>query len=223
MASKRACTCTASVASQAIARALVSATSGSSLPTCRAASATRMPAAAHLRASDAERPLPAPTIRASGLGLLMEKFTYVAMPTRVVFGAGAVSQLAAEVERLGAKRALLISTPGRADMVRSVAKGLSVAGLFDKAVMHTPIAVVEAARAMAKSVDADCCVAVGGGSTIGFGKAIALTSLLPVVAVPTTYSASEMTTIWGISEAGGKKVGRDPKVLPKVVIYDPEL
>src|SRR5213075_179266 len=108
-------------------------------------------------------------------------------------------------------------------MVRSVAKGLGVVGLFDKAVMHTPVKVVEAARQMAKSVDADCCITIGGGSTIGFGKAIALTSSLPVVAVPTTYSGSEMTTIWGISEGGAKKTGRDPKVLPKVVIYDPEL
>jgi maleylacetate reductase len=153
----------------------------------------------------------------------MDRFTYVAMPTRVVFGAGAVSQLAVEVERLGAKRVLLISTPGRAEMVRSVAKDLKVAGLFDQAVMHTPIAAVEAARAKAKSVDADCCIAVGGGSTIGFGKAIALTSALPVVAVPTTYSGSEMTTIWGISEGGAKKTGRDAKVLPKTVIYDPQL
>jgi alcohol dehydrogenase class IV len=72
-------------------------------------------------------------------------------------------------------------------------------------------------------VKADCCVAVGGGSTIGFGKAIALSSALPVVAVPTTYSGSEMTTIWGISEGGAKKTGRDPKVLPRAVIYDPEL
>src|SRR5882672_820977 len=223
MAPKSSSTCSGSVASQAMARAFVSATTGSSLPTCRAASATRMPAAAHLRAREAERPLPAPTISASGLGLLMDRFTYVAMPARVLFGAGTVSQLAAEVERLGAKRVLLISTPGRAEMVRAVAQGLSVAGLFDQAVMHTPIAAVEAARAMAKSVDADCCVTVGGGSTIGFGKAIALTSSLPVVAVPTTYSGSEMTNIWGISEGGSKKTGRDAKVLPKAVIYDPSL
>src|SRR5258708_33002372 len=188
MASNSASTCRISAASQAKARAWVSATSGSSLPTCRAGGATRRPAAGHLRASEAERPLPAPTIRASGLGLLMEKFTYVAMPTRVVFGAGSVSELATEVERLGAKRALLISTPGRAEMVRSVAKGLSVAGLFDQAVMHTPIAAVEAARAMAKSVDADCCVAVGGGSTIGFGQAIARHTSLPVLAVAHTDS-----------------------------------
>ena len=153
----------------------------------------------------------------------MDKFTYVAMPTRVVFGAGAVSQLGAEVERLGAKRALLISTPGRAGMVRALARGLQVAGLFDQAVMHTPVAAVEAARAMARSVAADCCITIGGGSTIGFGKAIALSSSLPVLAVPTTYSGSEMTTIWGISEGGAKKTGRDPKVLPKCVIYDPQL
>ena len=153
----------------------------------------------------------------------MDKFTYVAMPMRVVFGAGAIAQLAAEVGRLGAKRALLVSTPGRAQMVRSVARGLQVAGLFDQAVMHTPLAAVESARAMARSVEADCCITVGGGSTIGFGKAIALSSSLPVLAVPTTYSGSEMTNIWGISEGGAKKTGRDPKVLPRAVIYDPQL
>jgi alcohol dehydrogenase class IV len=151
------------------------------------------------------------------------KFTYVGLPARVVFGVGAVGQLAAEVDRLGAKRVLLISTPGRAQMVRSLSGSLSIAGVFDNAVMHTPLAVVEEARKLAEKVQADCCVTVGGGSTIGFGKAIALTSGLPVVAVPTTYSGSEMTTIWGISEGGAKKTGRDPKVLPRTVIYDPEL
>ncbi len=150
-------------------------------------------------------------------------FTYVSLPTRVVFGAGAIRSLAAEVERLGARRVLLISTPGRARMVRDLAQGLAVAGVFDRAVMHTPLAVVEAAREEARKVNADCCVTVGGGSTIGFGKAIALSSSLPVVAVPTTYSGSEMTTIWGVSEGGAKKTGRDPKVLPRAVIYDPEL
>ncbi|HEY5897865.1 MAG TPA: iron-containing alcohol dehydrogenase, partial [Burkholderiales bacterium] len=144
----------------------------------------------------------------------MNKFVYVAMPMRVVFGAGTVSQLAAEVERLGAKRPLLISTPGRVQMVRSLTTGLPVAGSFEKAVMHTPLRQVEEARALAAAVKADVCIAVGGGSTIGFGKAIALTSSLPVIAVPTTYSGSEMTTIWGISEGGAKKTGRDPKVLP---------
>jgi alcohol dehydrogenase class IV len=142
---------------------------------------------------------------------------------RVVFGAGSVARLGAEVGRLGAKRVLLLSTPGRAAMVGGVSAGLPVVATFDRAVMHTPLEMAEEARALAKSSGADCCVAVGGGSTIGFGKAIALTSGLPVIAVPTTYSGSEMTTIWGISEKGAKKTGRDPKVLPKAVIYDPQL
>jgi alcohol dehydrogenase class IV len=153
----------------------------------------------------------------------MHNFTYIGLPTRVVFGAGSVKQLAAEVERLGAKQVLLLCTPGRAEMVRSLAAKLPIAGVFDEAVMHTPSEAVDKARRTASSKKADCCVAVGGGSTIGFAKAIALASGLPIVAVPTTYSGSEMTTIWGISEGGAKKTGRDAKVLPKAVLYDPEL
>ena len=155
----------------------------------------------------------------------MKAFVYGGLPMRVVFGAGSVAELAKEVDRLGAKRALLLATPGRTAMVKSVADplGIRVAGVFDRVVMHTPLELAEEARRLAASVQADCCVVVGGGSTIGFGKAIALTSALPLLAVPTTYSGSEMTTIWGISEGGAKKTGRDPKVLPKTVIYDPAL
>jgi maleylacetate reductase len=155
----------------------------------------------------------------------VKAFVYGGLPMRVVFGAGSVAELAKEVDRLGAKRALLLATPGRTAMVKSVADplGIRVAGVFDRVVMHTPLELAEEARRLAASVQADCCVVVGGGSTIGFGKAIALTSALPLLAVPTTYSGSEMTTIWGISEGGAKKTGRDPKVLPKTVIYDPAL
>ena len=153
----------------------------------------------------------------------MRRFVYSALPARVVFGAGSVAGLPDEVARLGAKRPLLLTTPGRAEMVAAVSRNLAVAGVFDKVVMHTPLEAANQARELAHKLGADCCVAVGGGSTIGFGKAIALTSGLPVIAVPTTYSGSEMTTIWGISEGGAKKTGRDPKVLPRTVIYDPEL
>lgn len=154
---------------------------------------------------------------------ILHPFVYNALPTRVVFGAGSLAQLPAEVERLGAKRVLMLSTPGRAEMVRAAAKGLPVAGIFDEAAMHTPLELAEKARRRAAELGADCCVAVGGGSTIGFGKAIALTSGLPVIAVPTTYSGSEMTTIWGVSEGGAKKTGRDPRVAPKAVLYDPQV
>lgn len=155
----------------------------------------------------------------------MKSFVYTALPGRVVFGAGAVAQLAPEVEKLGAKRALVLSTPGRAASVKAVAASLGAryAGLYGKAVMHVPLEVAEDARRVARELGADCCVAVGGGSTIGLGKAIAATSGLPVLAVPTTYSGSEMTPIYGLTEGGLKRTQRDAKVLPKTVIYDPQL
>jgi len=155
----------------------------------------------------------------------MNPFVYDALPGRIVFGAGTLAQLPAELERLGAKRALLLSTPGRTDSARRLAAtlGARAAGVYDKAVMHVPLAVAEDARRVARELGADCCVALGGGSTVGLAKAIALTSGLPVVAVPTTYSGSEMTTVYGLTEGGLKRTARDARVLPKTVIYDPEL
>jgi maleylacetate reductase len=153
----------------------------------------------------------------------MQSFTYNGLPVRVAFGAGSIKHLKEELERLNAKRVLVMSSGGRASQVRGMAKGLPVAGFFEETVMHTPIHAVNHARGMADSVNADCCLPVGGGSTIGFAKAVALTAGIPILAVPTTYSGSEMTTIWGTSEGGLKKTGRDAKVLPKAVIYDPAL
>ena len=155
----------------------------------------------------------------------MRSFTYTGLPSRVIFGAGSIAQLAAEVTRLGATRVLLLSTPGQAESVRKVAASLGprAAGVYDRATMHVPIEIAQDARRAAKELGADCCVTVGGGSTTGLGKAIALTSELPILAVPTTYAGSEMTTIYGLTEGGAKKTGRDVRVLPRTVIYDPAL
>lgn len=152
-------------------------------------------------------------------------FVYVANPSRVVFGAGALAQLGAEIERLGARRALVLSTPEQAGAAERVARmlGERAAGVFPQAVMHVPIETARAARDEAARLDADCAVAIGGGSTTGLGKAIALDSGLPILAIPTTYAGSEMTPIWGLTEGGVKKTGRDARVLPRTVIYDPEL
>jgi alcohol dehydrogenase class IV len=95
--------------------------------------------------------------------------------------------------------------------------------VFAKAVMHVPVEIAREAREYAQQVGADCAVAIGGGSTTGLGKAIALSSSLPILAVPTTYAGSEMTPIYGLTEAGLKKTGRDIRVLPRTVIYDPAL
>ena len=155
----------------------------------------------------------------------MRAFVYNGQPSRVVFGRGALEKLGAEIERLGAKRALVLSTPEQRASAEDVSRRLGArsAGVYAKAVMHVPIETAEAARAVAKELNADCCVAVGGGSTIGLGKAIALTSELPILAIPTTFAGSEMTPIYGITAQGQKKTGRDARVLPRTVIYDPQL
>ncbi|HZR02767.1 MAG TPA: maleylacetate reductase [Burkholderiales bacterium] len=155
----------------------------------------------------------------------MRAFTYTALPTRVVFGAGALDKLGEEIERLGARRALVLSTREQRSAGEDVARrlGSRAVGVYDKAVMHTPIESAEDARRLAAELKADCCVAIGGGSTTGLGKAIALTSSLPIVAIPTTFAGSEMTPIQGITADGIKKTVRDMRLLPKTVIYDPTL
>lgn len=155
----------------------------------------------------------------------MKSFIYNGQPARVVFGAGSLQHLAREIETLGAKKALVLSTPEQrasAEMVVDLL-GSRAAGVFDRAVMHVPIETAREARELARKLGADCAVAIGGGSTTGLGKAIALDSGLPILAIPTTYAGSEMTPIYGITEAGIKKTGKDARVLPRVVIYDPEL
>jgi maleylacetate reductase len=156
---------------------------------------------------------------------LSRNFVYDRPACRVIFGVGALNRLSDEVERLGARRALVLATPEQRSDAEEAARRLGAlsAGVYAEAVMHVPIEIARAARETARRLGADCCVAIGGGSTIGLGKAIALESPIPIVAVPTTYAGSEMTSIYGVTEGGLKKTGRDPKVLPRTVLYDPIL
>jgi maleylacetate reductase len=155
----------------------------------------------------------------------MESFVYEALPTRVIFGTGTVAKLREEVERIGVSRALVLSTPEQARQAEGLAASLGdlAAGAFAGAAMHTPVEVTEEALAAARELRADGLVAVGGGSTTGLGKAIALRTDLPQIVVPTTYAGSEMTPILGETRAGVKTTQRTPKVLPEVVIYDVDL
>ena len=155
----------------------------------------------------------------------MREFVFQARMPRVVFGAGALQHLPREVDSLGAKRALVLSTPGQSATAQRLLDllGPRAAGMFAQAAMHVPIETARAARDEAQRLGADCAIAIGGGSTTGLGKAIALETGLPVIAVPTTYAGSEMTTMYGLTESGAKTTGRDPRVLPRCVIYDPEL
>ncbi|MBX3589012.1 MAG: maleylacetate reductase [Ramlibacter sp.] len=155
----------------------------------------------------------------------MRHFIFNGQPSRVVFGAGSIQHLEREIDALGARRALVLSTPEQSHQAQAIADrlGARAAGIFPRAVMHVPIETAREAREEARRLGADCAVAIGGGSTTGLGKAIALDSGLPILAIPTTYAGSEMTPIYGITEGGLKKTGKDPRVLPRTVIYDPEL
>jgi maleylacetate reductase len=155
----------------------------------------------------------------------VKSFVYNGQAARVVFGAGSLQHLGREIDALGATRALVLSTPEQRASAQMIADllGSRAAGIFDRAVMHVPIETAREARDVARKLGADCAVAIGGGSTTGLGKAIALDSGLPILAIPTTYAGSEMTPIYGITEGGLKKTGKDARVLPRSVIYDPEL
>jgi maleylacetate reductase len=152
-------------------------------------------------------------------------FVHRAQAARVRFGVGALDQLAEEVDAVGLTRVLVICGPTHQELGRRVATllGDRVVAVLPEARMHVPVEVAGRAGDVAASVDADGCVAVGGGSAVGLGKALALERGLPVVAVPTTYAGSEMTPVWGLTEAGVKRTGREPRVQPVAVVYDPAL
>jgi len=155
----------------------------------------------------------------------MQSFVYNAQAARVLFGAGTLAQVGQEVQLLNIKRALVLCTPEQLAQAQRVAGllGNKAVGIYAKAVMHVPLETARAACDEAKGLNADGLVAFGGGSTTGLAKAIALETGLPILAIPTTYAGSEMTSIYGITDGGIKKTGKDPRVLPRSVIYDPEL
>jgi alcohol dehydrogenase class IV len=155
----------------------------------------------------------------------MRAFIHGQPALRVVFGDGRLDALPAEAERLGLERLLVLSTPEQREAGETARRflGRRAIGLFTEARMHVPIEIAEMARAEALRLGADGTVAIGGGTTTGLAKAIALTLHLPSIAVPTTYAGSEMTSIYGLTEGGAKKTGRDEAVRPKAVIYDPTL
>lgn len=157
--------------------------------------------------------------------LAMNSFTSEWSRVRVVFGAGTLARLGAELDALGIERPLLITTAGRSaatGLVRD-ALGARLVGACPRAALHVPGARVREALAEVDRLSPDALVAVGGGSPVGLAKAVALDRPLPIVAVPTTYAGSEMTSIWGITDGDEKRTGRNPRVAPRLVVYDPLL
>ena len=144
----------------------------------------------------------------------------------MVFAAGALARVGEEAGRLGLSRALVVATPGSgARLGKNVAEllGVRAAGLHAQAIVHVPKAVADAGLAAAREDGADGLIAVGGGAAIGLAKAIARETGLPILAVPTTYSGSEATPIFGTTDGERKITGRDAKALPRTIVYDPDL
>ena len=152
------------------------------------------------------------------------RFVHDSLPQRVCFGSGeAAANLSNEIGNLGASRVMLIAAPAESDLADTVATDVPVALRHDDVVMHVPVEVADRARQAAAEHDIDALVSVGGGSATGLAKAVALTTGLPVVAVPTTYAGSEATPVWGLTEGAKKTTGTDRRVLPKVIVYDAAL
>lgn len=159
------------------------------------------------------------------MSLFQESFAATIPAMRVRFGAGVRHQVGEEMARLGLSRALILTTPQQADTGAEFAAllGAQAVGVCSGAAMHTPVPISEEATATAINLGADCLVAVGGGSTTGLGKAIALRTDLPQIVIPTTYAGSEATAILGQTEDGRKTTITTPKVQPEVILYDAEL
>lgn len=153
------------------------------------------------------------------------QFDYNGLPSRVVFGAGRRVEVGEELDRLGVKRALVISTADQSKTCADFAAmiGDRLGAIYPGAVMHTPLSTTESAMHQMEQMKCDGILAVGGGSSIGLSKAIAYRTDLPQLVVPTTYAGSEMTPILGQTENNVKTTIKSPKVLPETVVYDPEL
>ena len=156
---------------------------------------------------------------------MMESFVFPGLTTRVVFGSGSRARAEEEVRRLGHDKALVLSTPHQKADAEKLAANLGglAAGVFAGAVMHTPVDVTEKALDAFRASGATAVVSLGGGSTTGLGKAIAVRTGADQIVIPTTYAGSEMTDILGETAAGEKTTRRSPDIRPETVIYDVDL
>nr|XP_036576720.1 maleylacetate reductase [Colletotrichum truncatum]KAF6783513.1 maleylacetate reductase [Colletotrichum truncatum] len=153
-------------------------------------------------------------------------FVFGITTPKVFFGPGTLKELAGELKSRNLSKPLIICSPSRTSLATKIQDQLTEAGIkdtdiLDTAKVHNPSEII--GPAVERANNRDVLISVGGGSAVGLGKAIALRTALPQVAIPTTYSGSEMTPIIGETKDGKKTSTTDPKVLPKVVIYDVDL
>ena len=152
----------------------------------------------------------------------MISFEFQPVPGRIVFGRGTLARLPSEVDAMGWRAPLIVTTAGRGSTAAlQAARDIPGARVFDGAEIHAPSASVEAAMIASKGCDGLICY--GGGSAIGVAKVVAIERDLPIIAVPTTFSGSEMTPAWSVTRDGRKAGGKSQTAVQRLVIYDPEL
>ena len=158
--------------------------------------------------------------------------------TFIVLAPGCVDEIASQLGRLSRKRAYVVTgsslASGRVGQTIRNALGPMMIGMFSGARPHVPVETAEQVANEARSLNADVLIGLGGGSPIGTAKA-AVARLAGgagagdigwmVAAIPTTYSGSEVTPVFGTTDVahGHKEVVRNPGIRPRLVLYDPEL
>jgi maleylacetate reductase len=131
---------------------------------------------------------------------LSMRFVHETLGQRVRFATGvAADGVAKEIQQIGGQRVMVVVSASRLELAKQVTAEVPVVLVHDEVVMHVPMPVAERARGAACAHDIDALVSIGGGSATWLAKAIALTTDLPIVAVPTTYAGSEATPVWGLT------------------------
>lgn len=169
----------------------------------------------------------------------MNGFRYVSYPQEVIFAAGSLAQLSEAVDRFGWSKILAcanhsMQANGHLAALRSALDSRLVA-TFDQVQPHVQDLQVDQVLELAIADEVDAVLGMGGGSPIGMAKAVGyalsnafpMKDSIPIIAIPTTYAGSEMTAVYGIThsrEDPPRKVTvSDPKIAPRLVLYDPEL
>ncbi len=155
--------------------------------------------------------------------MTIHSFEYTSFPSKIFFGEKSFDKIISLLSPY--KKAFIIAADRQLPYVDFIKEKISADRVyhFNKVIQHVPLSLVEEAKLKQQQAQTDVLVAIGGGSAIGLAKALALASDHDIIAVPGTYAGSEMTNIWGLTTAEGKTTGRDMRVLPEYVIYDPAM
>lgn len=172
------------------------------------------------------------------------------MPTKIIYGSGAVVRAGQEIQRLGANKVLLTTDQGikGAGLLNPVTSALAKAGIdwvvYDQVEADSDVNIVAEATLMAQENQCNCVLGIGGGSSMDTAKAVAVMTTnpgsiydyvgldqvkndpLPIVAIPTTAGTGSEVTIWAVISDKKKQLKTgigSIKMMPDLAICDPEL